>query len=153
MLNNLDEAITYCLEVAEVQEDFYKFKCDYRMPGCEDGVWKFTCRLPSNIPKGCSWGECSESNCPLFSSCLEYAKDHRQLAELLKELKKWREFGRKNAQFINDWIIQNRIDKLFSSEIKSDADVLRIANEALTLRTTNEFCKSCGAWMNGGDEE
>lgn len=90
MINSLDEAIVYCLEVAEVQEDFNKFKCDYRMPGCEDSVWKLTCRLPSNIPKGCSWGKCSESNCPLFSNSLEYAKDHRQLAELLKELRKLR---------------------------------------------------------------
>lgn len=68
--------------------------------------------------------------------------DFKQLAELLKELKQWREFGRNNAQFINDCLIQNRIDELYSSEIKNDADILRINNEVLTLRTTNEFCKS-----------
>ena len=90
MINSLDEAITHCLEVAEEQEDFDKFQCGYCKLGCEDGVWKDTCRLSSNIPEGCSWGECSESNCPLFSNCLECAKEHRQLAEWLRELKKWR---------------------------------------------------------------
>lgn len=73
---------------------------------------------------------------------LQGCLDFRQLVELLKELKKWREFGRKNAQFINDCLLQNHIDELFSSEIKDDADILRIANETLTLITTNEFCKS-----------
>jgi hypothetical protein len=29
-----------------------------------------------------------------------------------------------------------------SSEIKDDVDILRITNETLTLRTTNDFCKS-----------
>jgi hypothetical protein len=29
-----------------------------------------------------------------------------------------------------------------SSENKDDVDILRITNETLTLRTTNEFCKS-----------
>lgn len=72
----------------------------------------------------------------------ECAKEHRQLAEWLKELKRWREFGRNNAQFINDCLIQNRIDELYSSEIKNDADMLRIDNEVLMLRTTNELCKS-----------
>lgn len=67
--------------------------------------------------------------------------EHRQMADWLKELKKWREFGRKNAQFINDCLLNNQIDELFSSEIKNDADILRITNEALTLKTTNEFCK------------
>lgn len=84
---SLEEAIAHCLEVAEEQEDFDKFQCEYRKLGCEDGVWKRTCRLPSNIPAGWSWGECSESNCPLFSNCLECAKEHRQLAEWLKALK------------------------------------------------------------------
>lgn len=84
---SLDSAIKHCEEVAEEQEDFDKFQCDYRKLGCEDGIWKRTCRLPSNIPKGCSWGECSESNCPLFSISLDLAKDHRQLAEWLRELK------------------------------------------------------------------
>ena len=88
---SLEEAIAHCLEVAEEQEDFDEFQCDYRKLGCEDGVWKRTCRLPSNIPEGCSWGECSESNCPLFSKCLECAKDHRQLAEWLRELKAYKE--------------------------------------------------------------
>lgn len=77
---------------------------------------------------GCAFNECAE--------------EHRQLAEWLKELKRWREFGRNNAQFIKDCLIQNRIDELYSSEIKNDADILRIDNEVLTLRTTNEFCKS-----------
>ena len=76
--------------------------------------------------------------CP-FDKCKE---EHRQLIEWLKELERWREFGRNNAQFINDCLIQNRIDELYSSEIKNDADILRINNEVLTLRTTNEFCKS-----------
>jgi len=76
------------------------------------------------------------------ATCEECAKEHRQLAEWLKELKRWKEFARKNAQCINDYLIQNRIDELYSSEIKNDADRLRIVNEALTLRTTNEFCKS-----------
>jgi len=73
---------------------------------------------------------------------LQGCLDFRQLVELLKELKRWREFGRNNLQFINDCLIQNRIDELYSSEIKNDADILRINNEVLTLRTTNEFCKS-----------
>ena len=68
--------------------------------------------------------------------------EHRQMADWLKELKIWREFGRKNAQFINDCLLQNYIDKLFSSGFKDDVDILRITNETLTLRTTNEFCKS-----------
>ena len=83
----LDEAIKHCEEVAEEQEDFDKFQCGYWKPGCEDGVWKHTCRLPSNIPVGSSWGECSEQNCPLFHECLECANEHRQLAEWLKALK------------------------------------------------------------------
>ena len=84
----LEEAIKHCEEVAEEQEDFENFKCEYCKLGCEDGVWKDTCRLPSNIPEGCSWGECSESNCPLFSKCLECASEHRQLAKWLKRLKR-----------------------------------------------------------------
>lgn len=87
----LDEAIKHCEEVAEEQEKFENFKCKYCKLGCEDGVWKDTCRYPSNIPEGCSWGECSESNCPLFSNCLECAKEHRQLADWLRELKVYRE--------------------------------------------------------------
>lgn len=73
---------------------------------------------------------------------LQGCLDFEQIAEWLKELKKWREFGQKNAQFINDCLLNNHIDELFSSEIKNDADILRITNEALTLKTTNEFCKS-----------
>lgn len=86
----LEEAIKHCEEVAEEQEDFDKFQCGYWKPGCEDGVWKHTCRLPSNIPVGSSWGECSEQNCPLFHECLECAKEHRQLAEWLRELQRYR---------------------------------------------------------------
>lgn len=78
----------------------------------------------------------------IASYCYECAKEHRQLAEWLKELKAWREFGRNNAQFINDCLLNNYIDELFSSGFKDDADILRITNETLTLRTTNEFCKS-----------
>lgn len=92
MMLSLDAAIKYCLDVAEEKEDFDKFKCGYCKLGWEDGVWKQTCRLPSNIPEGCSWGECSESNCPLFSICLECAKKHRQLAEWLKELKNYKTY-------------------------------------------------------------
>lgn len=73
---------------------------------------------------------------------LQGCLDFRQLADWLKELKRWREFGCNNAQVINDCLIQNRIDELYSSEIKNDADILRIDNEVLTLRTINEFCKS-----------
>lgn len=87
----LDEAIKHCEEVAEEKEDFDKFQCGYCKPGCEDGVWKDTCRLPSNVPTGCSWGECSEQNCPLFPVYLECASEHRQLAEWLRELKAVRE--------------------------------------------------------------
>jgi hypothetical protein len=83
----LEEAIKHCEEVAEEQEDFDKFQCGYCKPGCEDGVRKDTCRFPSNIPEGCSWGECSEQNCPLFPGCLECASEHRQLAEWLRTLK------------------------------------------------------------------
>ena len=83
----LDEAIKHCEKVAEEQENFKNFKCEYCKLGREDGVWKETCRYPSNIPEGCSWGECSESNCPLFSKCLECANELRQLAEWLKVLK------------------------------------------------------------------
>lgn len=79
--------------------------------------------------------------------------EHRQRADWLKELKNWREFGRRNAQFINDCLLQNHIDELFSSEIKDDADILRITNETLTLRTTNEFCKSFHNGSFGADIE
>ena len=83
----LEEMIKHCEEVAEEQENFENFKCEYCKLGCEDGAWKETCRYPSNIPEGCSWGECSESNCPLFYKCLECAKEHRQLAAWLTVLK------------------------------------------------------------------
>ena len=83
----LDAAIKHCEEVAEEQEDFEKFQCKYCKLGWEDGVWKETCRLPSNVPQGYSWSECSEQNCPLFYVCLECASEHRQIAEYLKELK------------------------------------------------------------------
>lgn len=101
---NLDEAIKHCEEVAEEKEKFENFVCGYCAPGYEDGYFKDTCRLPSNIPEGCSWGECTESNCPLFSNCLECASEHRQLAGLLKELKKWREIPDKLVPKYRDGI-------------------------------------------------
>lgn len=90
-MTTLEEEIKHCKEVAEEQENFENFKCEYCKMGCEDGVWKETCRHPSNIPELCSWGECSESNCPLFPDYLEYAKERRQLAEWLRELKAYKD--------------------------------------------------------------
>ena len=103
MTLTLDEAIAHCLEVAEEQEDFDKFQCGYCKPGCEDGVRKDTCRFPSNIPEGCSWGECSEQNCPLFPGCLECASEHRQLAEWLRELKAYRKAEKEIEQELVNW--------------------------------------------------
>jgi hypothetical protein len=100
---SIDEAINHYEEVVEEQEDFDKFQCGYRKPGCEDGVWKHTCRLPSNIPVGSSWGECSEQNCPLFPGCLECASEHRQLAEWLKELKAYRKAKKKIIENMKAW--------------------------------------------------
>lgn len=117
----IDEAIKHCEEVAEEQEDFDKFQCGYCKPGCEDGVWKETCRLPSNIPVGCSWGECSEQNCPLFPGCLECAKEHRQLAEWLKELKTYRNIRR--------ILSQNRIATDRYGEVVLWDDIKRMFNE------------------------
>lgn len=115
MIDSLETAIKHCEEVAEEQDMKAGFETDnqtYTMSEAERERYK------------------------------ECASEHRQLAEWLRELKRWREFAHKNAQCINDCLIQNRIDELYSSEIKNDADRLRIVNEALTLRTTNEFCKS-----------
>ena len=98
----IDEAIIHAEEVAEEQEDFEKFKCVYCKLGNEDGVWKETCRLPSNIPVGCSWGECSEQNCPLFSGRIKCAAEHRQLAEWLRELKKYRAIFEKVGKILAD---------------------------------------------------
>ena len=121
MINSLDEAIKHCEEVAEEQEDFDKFQCSYSKPGCEDGVWKETCRLPSNIPVGCSWGECSEQNCPLFPGCLECANEHRQLAEWLKELKTYRNIRR--------ILSQNRIATDRYGEVVLWDDIKRVFKE------------------------
>ncbi len=105
---SLEAAIVHCLEVAEEQEDFDEFQCEYRKLGYEDGVWKRTCRLPSNIPEGCSWGECSESNCPLFAVCLECASEHRQLAEWLKKLKAYEKaYTEIDSKIENDYIGNN----------------------------------------------
>lgn len=101
-LISLEETIKHCEEVAEEQEDFDKFQCGYWKPGCEDGAWKHTCRLPSNIPVGSSWGECSEQNCPLFHECLECANEHRQIAEWLRKLLKYESFA--------DWIAEHIVD-------------------------------------------
>ena len=61
MINNLDEAIEHCLEVAEAEEQKYKeWKGDY-----------------SHLKK--------------IDSCLECAKEHRQLAKWLRELRRDRE--------------------------------------------------------------
>lgn len=103
MINSLDEAITHCLEVAEEKEKFENFVCGYCAPGYEDGYFKNTCRLPSNIPEGWSWGECSEQNCPLFSNSLECASEHRQLANLLKELKAYRKAEKEIEQALDNW--------------------------------------------------
>lgn len=100
-LISLEETIKHCEEVAEEQEDFDKFQCGYWKPGCEDGVWKHTCRLPSNIPVGSSWGECSEQNCPLFHECLECANEHRQIAEWLKKLGNYEDGIEKIKEQIN----------------------------------------------------
>ena len=120
-MKTLEEAIKHCEEVAEEQEDFDKFQCGYCKPGCEDGVWKETCRLPSNIPVGCSWGECSEQNCPLFPGCLECANEHRQLAEWLKELKTYRNIRR--------ILLQNRIATDRYGEVVLWDDINRVFKE------------------------
>ena len=98
----LDEEIKHCEEVAENQENFENFKCGYCKMGREDGVWKETCRYPSNIPQGSSWGECSELNCPLFYNCLKYAKERRQLAEWLRELQKYGAIFEKVGKILAD---------------------------------------------------
>ena len=131
-MRTLDEAIKHCEEVAEEQEDFDKFKCGYCKPGCEDGVWKETCRLPSNIPVGCSWGECSEQNCPLFPGNFECASEHRQLAEWLKELKTLRE----RVEDLEDQLeYKSRVmdklswDEVIEAENEVDAEMAADENE------------------------
>lgn len=91
----LEEAIKHCEEVAEKNDDFKTATegCEYWHEGFDDfkGGWIDTCRHPDNIPEGCSWGECDLEACPIFGKCLECAKEHRQLAEWLRELKGYRE--------------------------------------------------------------
>lgn len=105
-----------------------------------DEIIKFSEEVAEELEEEAVKGCCDDTE--IMNDCYEWAKEHRQLAEWLRELKQWREFGRKNAQFINNCLLKNHIDELFSSEIKDDADILRIANETLTLITTNESCKS-----------
>lgn len=79
---------------------------------------------------------------------LQGCLDFRQLVELLKELKRWREFGRNNSQLINDCLIQNRIDELYSSEITDvqgmfdviDKITKRLIEERHKLVEKGEIC-------------
>ena len=73
MINNLDEAIKHCEEVAEEKE------------------------------KQASWFWVKEGN-PNYESCEECAKEHRQLAEWLRELKKLREIPDKLVSKYRDGI-------------------------------------------------
>jgi len=87
MALNLDETINYCEKYISEHEIFDNSTCPYKELGREDGEWKDTCRLPSNIPKGSSWGDCNKESCPLFSKNIRLANIHRQIDEYLKELK------------------------------------------------------------------
>jgi lipocalin len=40
--------------------------CKYQELGNIDGAWLETCRHPANIPKGCSWGNCIITKCPIW---------------------------------------------------------------------------------------
>lgn len=125
MIDSLETAIKHCEEVAEKQRS---------KAHVYENMMVFNQTIKHN-----SEAEYYEE---LMNECIECVEEYHQFAKWLKELKRWKEFGRNNAQFINDCLIQNQIDELYSSEIKNDADILRIDNEVLMLRTTNELCKS-----------
>ena len=94
MALNLDETINYCEQYTSEHEIFDNSTCPYKELGREDGEWKDTCRLPSNIPKGSSWGDCNKSNCPWFTEDNKNAAIHREIIKYLRELKQLR----------NEWI-------------------------------------------------
>lgn len=55
------------------------------------------------------------------SDCKECASEHRQLAEWLKELQRWREFGGRIANVCASYITEEQKEKLLEiMEVNSD---------------------------------
>ena len=89
----LDEAIKHAEDVAFYKEDFANLQkdCNFCWFGRDIMGWIETCRHPDNVPKGSSWGDCTKEKCPYYQECIECEKEHRQLAEWLRELKAYKE--------------------------------------------------------------
>lgn len=53
--------------------------CKYRKIGysecCVESTSHWTCRHPVNVPRHCSWGECSEQCCPYFGNNEKEVRD------------------------------------------------------------------------------
>lgn len=111
MINSLEEAIKHCEEVAEkLEKQVTPYQCE-------------------SINK-----KLYEVNKKEWDSCIECAKDHRQLAEWLKELKAYKEldtYNRPNkcsecefedSAYYCDDCIWNNVNKFKQKEVKADGD-------------------------------
>ena len=87
----IDEAIKHCEEVAEKKER----EAEYRQEAQGD-MFKFFDDLSKSVG-----GEGVENDA--LNECLECAKEHRQLAEWLKELAKYREIFNKIGEILTEY--------------------------------------------------
>ena len=95
MINSLDDAITHCLEVAEEQDKLatrYEDASGYSRTHIE------SLRTNESI------------------KCRECAKEHRQLADWLRELKAYREFA--------DWLVKAVLEEDWEDSSDFYAEVL-----------------------------
>lgn len=101
---SLDEAIKHCEEVAEEKER----EAEYRQETQGD-MFKFLDDLSKSVG-----GEGIENDA--LNECLECAKEHRQLAEWLRELKIHREIHDVLLQLLVDFDIDICCDDLMNNE-------------------------------------